>query len=326
MAWVNSVKTWLLMPDPLLVICPVTEAMKSRLGPHFVLHYLNDISDIDAWGREHPSARQILTDGHYGVSADVMAALPNLSMISCYGVGYDNIDTAACNARGVVATHTPDVLNAEVATSAIMLLMACYRELLRDQHWAKTGLWAREGNAPLSRSLDNRTIGILGMGRIGQEIARKLAPWSPEILYHTRSPKDVPFEHVPDLVDMARRVEAMIVITPGGAATRHLVNREVIDALGAQGTLINVARGSVVDEAALIDALSDGRLGWAGLDVFEDEPRIPARLCKMKNVVLTPHIGSATVECRAAMGNLAIDNLLQFQKDGTVKTPVPECQ
>lgn len=314
------------MPDPLLVICPVTEPMKDRLAPHFDLHYLNDIKDIGAWGRENLNARQILTDGHYGVTAEVMSSLPNLSMISCYGVGYDNIDTDACNVRRIVATHTPDVLNAEVATSAIMLLMACYRELLRDQHWAKTGLWAEHGVAPLTRSLDHRTIGILGMGRIGQEISRKLAPWSPEILYHTRTPKDGPLEHVLDLVDMARRVEAMIVITPGGAATRHLVNKEVIEALGPQGTLINVARGSVVDEEAMIDALVDGRLGWAGLDVFEDEPRIPARLAKLKNVVLTPHIGSATVECREAMGSLAIENLLQFQKDGTVKTPVPECQ
>ena len=314
------------MPDPLLVICPVSEPMKDRLAPYFDLYYLNDIRDIGAWGQEHSNARQILTDGHFGVTPDVMTALPNLSMISCYGVGYDNIDTAVCTARGIVATHTPDVLNAEVATSAIMLLMACYRELLRDQHWAKTGLWAEHGVAPLTRSLDNRPIGILGMGRIGQEIARKLAPWSPEILYHTRTPKNVPFEHLPDLVEMARRVEALIVITPGGAGTQHLVNQNVIEALGPEGTLINVARGSVVDEGAMIDALIDGRLGWAGLDVFENEPHIPERLRKLKNVVLTPHIGSATVECRAAMGNLAIDNLLLFQRDGAVKTPVPECQ
>ncbi len=315
------------MADPLLIIGDVTEPMLTRLDDHFDIHPLDAVSDLQRFLEETgPNVQQVLTNGHYGVPPKVMDGLPNLKMVSCYGVGYDNIDTGACVTRGIVATHTPDVLNAEVASTAILLLLACYRELLRDDAWARSGAWAREGNAPLTRSLDGQTIGLLGMGRIGQEIARKLAPWSPTVLYHTRSPKDVPYEYVGSLVDMAERCDALVVITPGGEATRHLVDAEVIAALGPQGTLINVARGSVVDEEAIVLALRSGALGWAGLDVFENEPQIPDALKPLPNVVLTPHVGSATVETRAAMGDLAVDNLLQFQKDGTVLTPVPECQ
>ena len=302
------------MKPELLTLCGLTEAMQSRLTPQFTL--------ITA---PSPTCAHVLTDGHIGVSADVMAALPALQMVSCYGVGYDNIDTATCRARGVMVTHTPNVLNAEVATTAVMLMLACYRGLLRDAAYVRSGDWAAKGNPPLTRSADGQTIGLLGMGRIGQEIARKLAPWNPTLLYHSRTPKDVPYEHCPDLPDMARRCDVMIVITPGGAATRHLVNADVMKALGPQGTLINVARGSVVDEAALIAALQSGQLGWAGLDVFENEPHVPAALRDLPNTVLLPHVGSATVETRAAMGDLAVRNLLQHITDGTVLSPVPEC-
>lgn len=310
----RAIKGEAIMAD-LLQIGGITDAMRDRLTPEFTIHQ-----------EPGPQITQVITNGHDGVPLDVMAACPNLKMISCYGVGYDAIDTSEAVKRGIMVTHTPDVLNAEVATTAIMLLMACYRELLRDEAWVRSGNWAAKGNAPLTRSLDNQTIGILGMGRIGQEIARKLEPWNPLIIYHTRTPKDVPYEHVPDLVDMARRCDALIVITPGGAATRHLVNAEVLEALGPDGTLVNVARGTVVDEAAAIAALQSGRLGWAGLDVFEDEPQVPEALRALRNVVLLPHVGSATVETRAAMGNLSVDNLLKFKEEGTVLTPVPECR
>ena len=205
-------------------------------------------------------------------------------------------------------------------------MLACYRELLRDDAWVRSGDWAARGNAPLTRSPDGQVVGILGMGRIGQEIARRLAPWDPTILYHSRSPKDVPHTYVADLVEMARRSDVLICITPGGAATRHLVDAKVIAALGPAGTLINVSRGTVIDEAAMIRALQDGTLGWAGLDVFENEPEVPEALRALSNVVLLPHVGSATVETRAAMGALTVDNLLQHLADGTVRTPVPECR
>lgn len=314
------------MPD-LLQIGGATEAMLSRLREKFTVHDSGAIDDLPDWlAANGERITHVLTNGHDGVKPEIMSALPNLQMISCYGVGYDAIDTSEAVRRGIIVTHTPDVLNGEVATTAVLLMLACFRELLRDDAWVRSGDWERKGNAPLTRSPDNRVIGILGMGRIGQEIARRLQPWNPTILYHARNPKDVPHEHVPDLVEMARRADVLICITPGGPATRHLVNATVIGALGPEGTLINVSRGSVVDEAALIDALETGRLGWAGLDVFENEPHVPERLRRLSNVTLLPHVGSATAETRAAMGDLTVDNLLRHIADGTVLTPVPECR
>jgi lactate dehydrogenase-like 2-hydroxyacid dehydrogenase len=311
------------MPD-LLLIGGATETMLARMEEGFTLHRWAE-HDRDWLAENGGAITHVATNGHDGVPQEVMAALPNLRMISCYGVGYDAIDVEEAVRRGIMVTHTPDVLNAEVATTAVLLLLACYRELLRDDAWVRSGDWEAKGAAPLTRSADGQVIGILGMGRIGQEIARKLEPWSPTILYHARSPKDLPHEYVDDLVEMARCADVLICITPGGAETRHLVNADVIAALGPGGTLINVARGSVVDEAAMISALQDGTLGWAGLDVFETEPRVPAALRDLPNVVLLPHVGSATVETRAAMGALTVDNLLRHLRDGTVLTPVPEC-
>jgi len=253
--------------------------------------------------------------------------LPNLKVISCYGVGYDNIDAAGCARRGIHVTHTPGVLNAEVASTAILLMLAVCRNLVAADAHVRAGQWATEGNVPLSRSTDNRTVGILGLGRIGQEIARKLQAFDATIVYHARHERpDQPYRYYADLTAMARDVDTLIAITPGGAATHHLIDRQVMDALGPQGILINVGRGSVVDETALIDALSEGRLGFAGLDVFEQEPHVPAALRSLPNVTLTPHIASGTVETRQAMGDLTTDNLSQYLRDGTVISPVPECE
>ena len=297
----------------LLVIGGITDPMRTALEPHFSIV------------REaHSGVEYVLTNGHDGIPTAEMDKMPNLKLISNYGVGYDAIDAAEAAKRGVLVTHTPDVLNAEVANTTLLLMLACYREILRDDAHARSGAW-EGGNAPLTRSPEGAKIGILGMGRIGQEIARRLEIFSPEICYHTRSPKDVPYPHAPDLVEMARKVDCLIVITPGGAATKHLVNREVLEALGPRGTIINVARGSVIDEAALVACLEEGKLGWAGLDVFEAEPKIPDALKAMPNVVLLPHVGSATVETRGAMGQLVVDNLIDHLTKGTVRTPVPEC-
>lgn len=306
------------MPD-LLQIGGITDPMRARLEAAFTIHKLG-AGDYPAEAITH-----IATNGHDGVPNDVMAALPNLKMVSCYGVGYDAIDVNAAKAKGVVVTHTPNVLNAEVATTAVMLMMACYRELLRDDAWVRSGDWEAKGNAPLTRSVDNQTVGILGLGRIGQAIADKLAPFGTTIVYHSRSQKDVAYKYYASLTEMARDVDCLICITPGGPSTNKIVNREVLDALGPQGTLINVSRGSVVDEAALTAALQEGRLGWAGLDVFEAEPKISETLRGLPNTVLLPHVGSATVETRAAMGALTVDNLLQHLEQGTVISPVPEC-
>jgi len=304
------------MPD-LLQIGGITDTMKERLEAAFTIHQTNryNVDEIT----------HIVTNGHDGVKPDLMASLPNLKMISGYGVGYDAIDADEAARRGIIVTHTPNVLNEEVATTAVLLMLMCYREALRDDAYARTGAWEAKGGAPLTRSPENQTVGILGLGRIGQAIADKLAPWSPTIVYHTRSEKDVPYTYYDNLVAMAHDCDVLICITPGGASTNKIVNAEVMEALGPTGTLINVARGSVVDEAAMIDALSSGRLGWAGLDVFEAEPHIPEALSALPNTVLLPHVGSATVETRVAMGALTVDNLLQHLKDGTVISAVPEC-
>lgn len=311
--------------DRLLVIAPLTDEMRTMLTPHFSLHPVTEMDQPTDWLDTHGAGIEyVLTDGHLGLRPEYLQRLPDLKLISSNGVGYDAIDTATAAERGIVVTHTPGVLNAEVATTTLMLLMACFRNLRAEMENAHSGAWGTGVALPLSRSLDNRTIGILGMGRIGGEIARKLAPFSPRILYHSRSPKDVPYEYMASLRDMAAASDALVCITPGGAATHHLVNAEVLRALGPDGTLVNVGRGSVVDEQALIAALNAGELGYAGLDVFEDEPNIPEALRSHPRVTALPHIGSATLETRAAMGKLAIDNILQHKSDGRTLTSVPE--
>lgn len=306
------------MPD-LLLIGGATDTMMARMAAEFTIHSLAD-GDYPADKITH-----VCTNGHDGIKPEVMAALPNLKHISCYGVGYDAIDTDEAVRRGIVVTHTPNVLNDEVATTAVLLMLACYRELLRDDAHVRSGAWEAQGGAPLTRSADHQTIGILGLGRIGQAIADKLAPWNPTIVYHSRSKKDVTYTYYDNLTAMAEACDVLICITPGGPSTHKIVNAEVLAALGPRGTLINVARGSVVDEAALIAALQSGALGWAGLDVFEAEPHVPQALRDLPNTVLLPHVGSATVETRAAMGGLTVDNLLQHLSNGTVISPVPEC-
>jgi lactate dehydrogenase-like 2-hydroxyacid dehydrogenase len=304
------------MPD-LLQIGGITDTMRDRLSEHFTIHKLDDA----AYPAE--AITHIATNGHDGVPADVMAACPNLKMVSCYGVGYDAIDTKAAADRGILVTHTPDVLNAEVASTTILLMLASFRNFLEDEAHARSGAW-EQGGAPLSRSADNRRVGILGLGRIGQAIADKLAAFNADIHYHTRTKKDVPYTYHASLTDMAQAVEVLICITPGGPSTYRIVNAEVMDALGSEGTLINVSRGSVVDEPAMVQALQEGRLGYAALDVFEAEPKIPDALKTMSNVVLLPHVGSATHETRAAMGGLVVDNLIAHLTTGKVHTPVPE--
>jgi len=301
----------------LLQIGSITESMRERLEAAFIIHQVDDF--------EAEKITHVVTNGHDGVSPKLMSSLRNLKVISGYGVGYDAIDTVEAVRRGIVVTHTPNVLNEEVATTALLLMLSCYREVLRDDAYVRSGEWEANGNAPLTRSADNQTVGILGLGRIGQTIANKLAPWNAKIVYHSRNKKDVAYTYYENLTEMAKDCDVLICITPGGPTTNKIVNSQVMEALGPNGTLINVSRGSVVDEAALIDALKSGKLGWAGLDVFEAEPTVPGALRDLPNTVLLPHVGSGTVETRVAMGDLTVDNLLNHLKDGTVISAVPEC-
>lgn len=310
----------------LIQVGNVNERMTARLNAEFVVHKWFDVQDKDALLAEvGDKVIAISTDGHWGVPDNLFERLANLRVVSSYGVGYDGIDTDAAVRHNVLVAHTPNVLNDEVADTAIMLWLAVSRGLVRADAWVRSGAWESKGAFELTRSIQKRTVGILGMGRIGETIAKRAAAFDAKIVYHSRTSKPVPYDYYDDLTAMARDCDVLMVITPGGAATRHLVNAEVLEALGPDGILINVARGSVVDEAALVDALQSGKLGAAGLDVFEAEPKVPQALKAMGNVVLLPHVGSATIETRRAMGDLTCDNLSQYLRNGTVITAIPEC-
>ncbi len=309
-----------------LAVGPGNDRILDRLAQQFEVLHAPDTASMEQLLSDPPPIQAIATLWQFPLDAAAFDKLPELKIISNFGVGYDAIDAEEAATRGIIVSHTPDVLNDEVVDTTLMLWLAVSRELVPSERWARSGEWERKGAYPLTRSIRNRTVGILGLGRIGEGIAQMAEGYGAKVIYHTRTKKDVPYQYYDNLVDMARAAEVLIVITPGGAATRHLVNADVMAALGPEGILINVARGSVVDEDALVKALQSGPVGAAGLDVFEAEPKIPDALKTMDNVVLLPHVGSASIETRQAMGDLVCDNLDQWARDGTVKTPVPECR
>lgn len=311
----------------LLQIGGMSERMRAALAEDFAIDVLSDQDDRAAWLRaEGPEIVAIVTNGGSGVPDDVATACTALKVVSSNGVGYDSIDADAMAARGILVAHTPDVLNDEVANTFVMLWLAVSRALIPADRHARSGDWARNGNFRLTRSVQGRRVGILGLGRIGRTIADRAAAFDAEIHYHSRSRKDAPYTYHDTPRGLAEAVEVLVAITPGGEGTHHLVDAEVLRALGPDGIFVNVARGSVVDEAALVAALRDGVIAGAGLDVFEDEPRIPDALTSMENVVLTPHVASATQETREAMGDLVVENLRRWLREGSVRTPVPECR
>lgn len=307
----------------LLLTGPIMDTVVERqLAAHAILLGLDDFeAAIAAHGAE---IRGIATRGKHKVDEALMARLPKLEIIANFGVGYDTVDAAAAAARGIVVSNTPDVLNEEVADLALGLLLATVRELPQADRFTRSGAWKTEA-FPLGATLRDRTVGIVGMGRIGKAIAKRLDAFGVPVVYHTRRAQpDVGYTHYPELIAMARDVDTMILILPGGPATRGLINAEVLAALGPNGILINVARGTVVDEPALVEALANKTILAAGLDVFVDEPHVPEALFALENVVLLPHVGSATHFTRTAMGQLVVDNLLSwFDGKGPV-TPVAE--
>lgn len=256
-------------------------------------------------------------------SAALIDALPNLKIIAVHGVGYDGVDVAHARSRGVVVTNTPDVLTEDVADLALALTLNTLRALPAVEHHLRSGRWASGERAPLTRRASGRRYGVLGLGRIGAAIARRLEPLGGSIAYHSRRPVEgAPYAYHDSALALAEAVDVLIIATPGGAATEKLVNADVLAALGPDGVLINIARGGVVDEAALIAALSEDRLFGAGLDVFAHEPAVPEALLNHPRCVLTPHVGSATVETRAAMAGLVVENLLAVLSGAPAITPV----
>jgi lactate dehydrogenase-like 2-hydroxyacid dehydrogenase len=255
----------------------------------------------------------------------MMARCPKLEIVSSFGVGYDNIDVKYAAAHGIIVTNTPDVLTEEVADTALGLLLCTVREFPQAERFLRAGKWL-ERQYPLAKAtLRDRTVGMVGIGRIGKAIARRLEAFAVPVVYHSRNPAPgVSYRHYPKLVDMARDVDTLVVITPGGAATRNMINAEVLDALGPNGIVINMSRGTVVDDAALIKALQEKKIYAAGLDVFLHEPEVPQEYLAMDNIVLFPHLGSSTVYTRRKMEQLVVDNLLAWFSGKPPLTPVPE--
>jgi len=277
------------------------------------------------WDVDAPEQVRGLVNFSGTLGADVLDRFPKLEIVSHMGVGYDGVDVDAALERGIVVTHTRDVLNADVANFAFLMLLAASREYVRQDTHVRSGAWETR-QTPLTWSLEGKTVGIVGLGRIGRNLAAKLDAFNVTVLYHGRTQQDVPYEFCPDLVDMARRCRAMVLLLPGGADTDQIITADVLSALGPDGGLVNAARGSVVDQDALITALQTGELGWAALDVFADEPHVPQTLRDMPNVLLSPHAASATVETRTAMFNLVAQNIHSFFETGQPVTPIPECQ
>lgn len=297
------------------------------LSPHTNLHKLFEQNDREAYLTEIAPKVRGLAIAYTANKVDgaFLSRFPRLEIVSSFGVGYDHVDAKWAGQHGIVVTNTPEVLNEEVADTALGLLLCTLREFPQAERYVRAGKWSEKAY-PLSKAtLRDRTVGIVGMGRIGKAIARRLDAFGVPVVYHSRNPqKDVGYKYYPDLVAMARDVDTLMVIVPGGAATKNLINKQVLEALGSNGVLINMARGSVVDEPALIEALKSKTIMSAGLDVFVNEPHVPAELIAMDNVVLFPHLGSASDHTRRAMDQLVVDNLLAWFSGKPPLTPVPE--
>lgn len=297
------------------------------LEPHVALHKVFEAKDREAFLAEIAPKVRGLAIAYTANKVDgaFMSRFPKLEIVSSFGVGYDHVDAKWAGDHGIIVTNTPDVLNEEVADTALGLLLCTVREFPQAERYLRAGKWEKAGY-PLSKAtLRDRTVGIVGMGRIGKAIARRLDAFGVPVVYHSRNPQPgVSYKYYPDLVAMARDVDTLMVIVPGGAATKNLINRQVLEALGPNGILINMARGSVVDEPVLIEALKSKTILSAGLDVFVNEPHVPPELIAMDNVVLFPHLGSASEFTRRAMDQLVVDNLLAWFSGKPPLTPVQE--
>ena len=277
----------------------------------------------DLPGEVREGARALAFKGHASLEARHMDLLPALGIVANYGVGYDAIDVEAAGERGVRVTNTPDVLSDEVADLAVAMAVAQSRDMVRADAWARSGAWAEKGEMALTRTLSGGRAGIVGLGRIGREIADRLAAFKMEIHYHSRSEKETPgWTYHADPASLARAVDHLFVAIVGGPETEGYVSAEVIEALGPDGVIVNISRGSTIDEGAMLDALEQGRLRGAALDVFQGEPRLDPRFAALDQVLLLPHIGSATIETRRAMGQLQRDNVAAFLAGREPPTPV----
>ncbi|PTW63045.1 lactate dehydrogenase-like 2-hydroxyacid dehydrogenase [Breoghania corrubedonensis] len=309
-----------------LVIGPILPYVIAKLGERFDVVELHKEADRAGFLEREGKRFKAVACGLKGIDRETIAALPDLEIISSFGVGYDAVDVAAAAQAGVVVTNTPGVLDEEVANTALALMLMTVRELNRAENHLRAGRWAKDGPYPLTAgSLGGSVLGILGLGRIGKAIARRAEACGMKIHYHGRHEQaGVAYRYHASLTELARASDVLMAVVPGGAATHHMIDRQVLEALGPNGYLINIGRGTVVDETALIEALSKGAIRGAGLDVFENEPAVPESLVVLENTVLLPHVGSASVATRQAMGQLVVDNIVAWTDTRRAMTPVPE--
>jgi len=306
-----------------LQIGPLTERFNRELAARYAVTPLWQQADPLVFLREQGDQFELLaTSARFGCTAEQLAHLPNLKAICSFGVGYDAIAVDAARARGIPISTTPDVLNDCVADLAMGLIIDTARRMAEADRFVRAGNWPT-GPFPLGRKVSGKRLGIVGMGRIGEAVVQRASGFAMAVQYHNRKPiPDCVHTYAASLIELARWADFLVLTCPGGAATQHLINREVLEALGPQGILINVARGSVVDQAALIEALQNGTLGGAGLDVYAAEPEVPAALRELNNVLLLPHIGSASEETRLQMEQLLLANLQAFVEQGALLTPL----
>jgi hydroxypyruvate reductase len=310
------------MKREVLLVAPLHPATQAELEASYTVHRLWEAKDRDLVPAAVASRTEIcVTTGGAGVSRALIDQLPNLKLIACFGVGVDAIDLGAARERSIAVTNTPDVLTDDVADLALALILDAMRGVSAGDRHVRAGRWLQRA-FPLQTRMSGKRLGIVGMGRIGQAIARRAAAFDMRIAWHGPRRKDLPYRFEPDLVALAQSVDVLVASCPGGAATRGLIGRAVLEALGPRGFFVNIARGAVVDEPVLVELLASGRLGGAGLDVFVDEPNVPAALLALDNVVLQPHVASATHETRAAMGRVVLDNIAAFVAGRPLLTPV----
>jgi lactate dehydrogenase-like 2-hydroxyacid dehydrogenase len=304
---------------------PYSERDEKMLQEQFHIHRFFEIEDKKAFLAEQgPSIKAIATRGDLGADKDLIQSLPNLELISIYGVGFDAVDLVAAKENNVLVSNTPDVLTKDVADIAIAMMLALGRGVVGGQAWAQSGDWAKKGMYPLTRRVHGKRAGILGLGRIGYEIGRRLTGFDMDICYSARGPHDLneDWNFIADPVELAKNCDFLFVALAASAETKHIVNKDVMDALGPEGMVINISRAANIDEIALLDALEAGTLGSAALDVFEGEPDINPRFLSLNNVLLQPHHGSGTVETREAMGDLLFENLVAHFSGKPLPTPV----
>ena len=309
-----------------LHVVPYTEQEEAKLEKYFTLHRLYEIEDQAAFFRDQgASITAISTRATKGVSRELIECLPNLEIISVYGVGYETVDMEAARERNIIVTNTPDVLTGDVADLAVGMLLMLSRKMSQAEQWVSSKSWANAGSFPLQRRVHGKRVGIVGLGRIGDAIAERLSGFDMSIAYTSRQAKETAapdWEFVGDIVTLAAQSDVLIVSLAATPDTRHIIDSDVIQALGSQGVIVNISRAANIDEVALLDALEGGVIAGAALDVFEGEPQINPRFLALDNVLLQPHIGSATIETREAMMSLVLANLQSYFQTGDAVTPV----